>query len=54
MFSILTSEDWERLGHRTCKTRHFKGYDTERARLGTFRDFGTERARLGTFNHFAN
>ena len=30
------SEDRERLGHRTCKTRHFKGFDTERARLGTF------------------
>ena len=43
------SEDRERLGHRTCKTRHFKGFDTERARLGTFRGFGTERARLGTF-----
>ena len=40
------SEDRERLGHRTCKTRHFKGFDTERARLGTFRGFGTERARL--------
>ena len=31
-----------RLGHRTCKTRHFKGFGTERAKLGTFRGFGTE------------
>ena len=28
---------------------HFKGFGTERARLGTFRGFGTERAKLGTF-----
>ena len=27
----------------------FRGFSTERARLGTFRGFGTERARLGTF-----
>ena len=27
----------------------FKGFGTERARLGTFRGFGTERAKLGTF-----
>ena len=30
----------------------FKGFSTERARLGTFRGFGTERARLGTFRGF--
>ena len=30
----------------------FKGFSTERARLGTFRCFGTERARLGTFRGF--
>ena len=29
---------------------HFKGFGTERARLGTFRGFCAERARLGTFN----
>ena len=40
--------------NRTCRTRHFKDFGTELARLGTFRGFGTERARLGTFNHFAN
>ena len=30
------SEDRERLGHRTCKTRYFKGFDTERARQALF------------------
>ena len=34
----------------------FKGFDTERARLGTFNGFGngfgTERERLGTFSGF--
>ena len=30
----------------------FRGFGTERARLGTFRVFGTERARLGTFRGF--
>ena len=43
---------FQRLLRRTCKTRHFKGFCTERARLGTFRGFGTElgsedRERLG-------
>ena len=48
----MTSEDRERLGHRTCKTRHFKGSCTERARLVTFRGFGAERARLGTHPYY--
>ena len=29
-----------------------RGFGTERARLGTFRGFGTERARLDTFRGF--
>ena len=34
------------------KSTTFRGFVTERARLGTFRGFGTERARLGTFRGF--
>ena len=30
----------------------FRGFCTERARLGTFRGLGTERARLDTFRGF--
>ena len=31
-----------------------RGFGTERARLGTFRGFGTERARLGTLRGLGN
>ena len=48
----VNKEVRERLGHRTCKTRHFIGFGTERARLGTFRGFCAERARQDTFRGF--
>ena len=36
-----------------CARSPFRGFGTERERLGTFRGFGTKRARLGTFREFA-
>ena len=44
--------DKQRFGHRTCRTRYFYGYGTERPRLGTYWGYGTERARLSTFRGF--